>query len=216
MNDFYLFPSFQYLIRSILLAAIQASIGFGVVYVLLVIFNLGFSSDQESFIEKFKFQTQSTIEYTIGRPAVCEKPEQDQSQFEKDQCKGFEFKLLMGWVILLIPVLLVYISVSFYTRKIRRIYQAGANSLSHNPAMGRAVVTSPAVIHSDTFAKIYCLKAVSVEMQNKTQEVVYFPLKAYIPEPGQKVIVYELGKFSGENKLTAQVYTPGVTVYKGS
>ena len=215
MNDFYSLPSIPYLYRAVILAAVQAVVGFVIVYVLLVTLNLGFSTVNQGFFARFQDQTQNTIQYTLSHPAVCQKAKNDQSEFEKKQCEGFNAKLLIGWVMILIPVFLVYFAVSFYTSRIKKIYYSGARSIEKNPSLGRAVVTSPALIHTDMFAKIYCLKAVSVEMADKTQEVVYFPYYAMTPSPGEKVNVFPLGKFSGEDRLTGQVYTPGVTVYKG-
>jgi hypothetical protein len=99
--------------------------------------------------------------------------------------------------------------------QLQGMYRGARKKFKANRPMAVGVVTDPALLPTDRFGWFHGLVLASVQLPAGEQMAVYFPEGSEIPDPGQKVAIFEWGTWAGKPRHIGLLYAPQMFVVQG-
>jgi hypothetical protein len=147
-------------------------------------------------------------------PEVCQTGDTVNS-FQKRQCDEFWERLMMRAGLVAVPFVLFILFIMIGLDSTVGAYRFARKKVEKGKAVFSGIVTDPAQAPNDMFGWFYCLRAISVQLENKTQMTVYVTKDMPVPMPGQTLAVFDGNSYLGKKRHFAVVYAPHVAVISG-
>jgi hypothetical protein len=161
------------------------------------------------------FQTYTKLLYDSTHvPEVCWNGD-TVSSHQENQCKDFWAALATRALLAAGPIAVAVIFLMVGLDQLKGFYRKSRKKVEKAQALFAGTVTDPPEAPNDAFGWFYCLRAVSLELKNKTQMKVYLPIDAPDPMPGQTFAVFDGGKAFGAKRHIGVLYAPHLAVVSG-
>jgi hypothetical protein len=147
-------------------------------------------------------------------PKACV-PGHEVNDFQITECAQFRDRFTWAAALCFMPLAFLLMALIGGGGKIGQMYRRGAHALGGQP-VGQGVITDPPEAGTDLFSWLYCLQGVSVHLANGRQVVVFIPPEAPMPLPGQKFMIFDLGRHFGKPRYVGALHAPHLAVVAGS
>ena len=162
--------------------------------------------------EAAAYHAQQTLDYLIFFPEAC-RPGRQINDFQVDQCKKFKDVLADYLGLFILPWIVTFFLAAYLKSKAALFYRHARRALRDSEPSGVGVVTHPPHLPPGWLGWLYCIQALSVQLPQGEQRTVWMSSKVQLPQPGQKVALYSVGKEWGKERWIGVFYAPHVAVF---
>lgn len=138
------------------------------------------------------------------------------NDFQRKQCDEFWSELALRGAVAAIPFGVALLVLLMGREQITTFYRRSRKRVDAGQADAGGVVTDPAQAAGDRFSWFFGLRVITIQLADKTQLRVYLPENAPIPQPGQKLAAFKVGKLLGAPRHIGVIYAPHLAIVRGA